>query len=156
MVRQNSIAPAYGSRKASKRVGRGNGSGHGTYSGRGCKGQKARAGNNKMRPGFEGGQLPLIKRLPRKRGFTNIFRTEYSTVNIGELNSFESGSEVTPEKMIAAGIIKSLINPIKILADGDIDRPLTVRANKFSASAKAKIESAGGTVEEVEHAAKAE
>jgi len=156
LVRQNSIAPAYGSRKASKRVGRGNGSGHGTYSGRGCKGQKARAGNNKMRPGFEGGQLPLIKRLPRKRGFTNIFRTEYSTVNIGELNSFESGSEVTPEKMIAAGIIKSLINPIKILADGDIDRPLTVRANKFSASAKAKIESAGGTVEEVEHAAKAE
>ncbi len=156
MVRQNSIAPAYGSRKASKRVGRGNGSGHGTYSGRGCKGQKARAGNNKMRPGFEGGQLPLIKRLPRKRGFTNIFRTEYSTVNIGELNSFESGSEVTPEKMIAAGIIKSLINPIKILADGDIDRPLTVRANKFSASAKSKIESAGGTVEEVEHAAKAE
>ena len=156
MVRQNSIAPAYGSRKASKRVGRGNGSGHGTYSGRGCKGQKARAGNNKMRPGFEGGQLPLIKRLPRKRGFTNIFRTEYSTVNIGELNSFESGSEVTPEKMITAGIIKSLIKPIKILADGDIDRPLTVRANKFSASAKAKIESAGGTVEEVEHAAKAE
>jgi large subunit ribosomal protein L15 len=156
LVRQNSIAPASGSRHASKRVGRGNGSGHGTFSGRGCKGQKARAGNNKMRPGFEGGQLPLIKRLPRKRGFTNIFRIEYSTVNIGELNSFESGSEVTPEQMIAAGIIKSLKNPIKILADGDIDRPLTVKANKFSASAKAKIETAGGTVEEVEHAAKAE
>ena len=156
MVRQNSIAPASGSRHASKRVGRGNGSGHGTFSGRGCKGQKARAGNNKMRPGFEGGQLPLIKRLPRKRGFTNIFRTEYSTVNIGELNSFESGSEVTPEKMIAAGILKSLTNPIKILADGDIDRPLTVKASKFSASARAKIEAAGGTVEEVERAAKAE
>ena len=156
MVRQNSIAPASGSRHASKRVGRGHGSGHGTFSGRGCKGQKARAGNNKMRPGFEGGQLPLIKRLPRKRGFTNIFRTEYSTVNIGELNSFESGSEVTPEKMIATGIIKTLINPIKILADGDIDRPLSIKANKFSASAKAKIEAAGGTVEEVERAAKAE
>lgn len=156
MVRQNSIAPAYGSRHASKRVGRGNGSGHGTFSGRGCKGQKARAGNNKVRPGFEGGQLPLIKRLPRKRGFTNIFRTEYSTVNISELNTFESGSEITPEKMIAAGIIKSLTNPIKILADGDIDRPLAVKANKFSASARAKIEAAGGTVEEVEHAAKAE
>ena len=155
-MKQNNIAPAPGSRHASKRVGRGNGSGHGTFSGRGCKGQKARAGNNKVRPGFEGGQLPLIKRLPSKRGFTNIFRTEYSTVNIGELNTFESGSEVTPEKMIAAGIIKSLTNPIKILADGDIDRPLTVKANKFSASAKAKIEAAGGKVEEVEHAAKAE
>jgi large subunit ribosomal protein L15 len=154
LVRQNSIAPASGSRHASKRVGRGLGSGHGTFSGRGCKGQKARAGNNKMRPGFEGGQLPLIKRLPRKRGFTNIFRTEYSTVNIGELNSFESGSEVTPEKMIATGIIKTLINPIKILADGDIDRPLIVKANRFSASARAKIEAAGGTVEEVERAAK--
>lgn len=156
MVRQNSIAPAPGARKDRKRVGRGNGSGHGTYSGRGCKGQKSRAGNNKMRPGFEGGQLPLIKRLPEKRGFTNIFRKEYSTVSIGELNSFESGSEVTPEKMIAAGIIKSLMKPIKILADGDIDRPLTVKANKFSSSARAKIEAAGGKVEEVEHAAKIE
>lgn len=154
MVRQNNIAPAPGSRKASKRVGRGDGSGHGTYSGRGCKGQKSRAGY-KMRPGFEGGQLPLIKRLPRKRGFTNIFRTEYSTVKVGALNGFDAGSEVTPEKMVAAGIIKSLKNPIKILADGDIDRSLTVRANKFTASARAKIEAAGGKVEEVEHAAKA-
>jgi large subunit ribosomal protein L15 len=107
-----------------------------------------------MRPGFEGGQLPLIKRLPRKRGFTNIFRIEYSTVSIGELNTFESGSEVTPEKMIAAGIIKSLTNPIKILADGDIDRPLIIKANRFSVSARAKIEAAGGTVEEVKRAAK--
>ncbi|MCK4863106.1 MAG: 50S ribosomal protein L15 [Dehalococcoidales bacterium] len=154
MVRQNNIAPAPGSRRASKRVGRGDGSGHGTYSGRGCKGQKSRAGY-KMRPGFEGGQLPLIKRLPRKRGFTNIFRTEYSTVRVGALNTFDSGSEVTPEKMLASGIIKSLAKPIKILADGDIDRSLTVRANKFTASAKAKIEAAGGTVEEVEHAAEA-
>ena len=156
MVKQNSIAPARGSRHASKRVGRGNGSGHGTYSGRGCKGQKARAGNNKVRPGFEGGQLPLIKRLPSKRGFTNIFRTEYCTVNIDQLNKFKSGSEVTPEKLLAAGIIKSLDNPIKILADGDIDHPITVKANKFSASAKAKIEAAGGKVEEVADAAKAE
>ena len=156
MVNQNSIAPARGSRHTSKRVGRGNGSGHGTYSGRGCKGQKARAGNNKVRPGFEGGQLPLIKRLPRKRGFTNIFRTEYSTVSLGELNKFESGSEVTPEIMKAAGIIKSLANPVKILAGGAIDRPLTVKANKFSASAKAKIEAAGGKAEEVANAAKGE
>jgi large subunit ribosomal protein L15 len=156
LVRQDNIAPAPGSRHAAKRVGRGNGSGHGTYSGRGCKGQKARAGNNKMRPGFEGGQLPLIKRLPRKRGFTNIFRTEYSTVNTGALNVFASGSEVTPETMLAAGVIKSLKNPVKVLGDGDIDRPLTVKAHKFSASARAKIEAAGGTVEEVGHAAKAE
>jgi large subunit ribosomal protein L15 len=156
LVKQHNIAPAPGSRHASKRVGRGNGSGHGTFSGRGCKGQKARAGNNKVRPGFEGGQLPLIKRLPRKRGFVNIFKTEYSTVNLGELNKFESGSEVTPETLLAAGIIKTLANPIKILADGEIDRPLTIKANKFSASAKAKIEAAGGKVEEAVHAAKAE
>jgi large subunit ribosomal protein L15 len=155
-VKQNNIAPAPGSRHVRKRVGRGNGSGHGTFSGRGCKGQKARAGNNKVRPGFEGGQLPLIKRLPRKRGFTNIFRTEYSTVNIGELNKFESGSEITSEKMLAAGIIKSLAKPVKVLADGDIDRPLTVKADKFSASARAKIEAAGGKAEEVANAAKAE
>lgn len=152
MVRQNSIAPAPGSRHARKRVGRGNGSGHGTYSGRGCNGQKSRAGY-KMRPGFEGGQLPLIKRLPRKRGFTNIFRTEYSTVNISSLNTFDPGSEVTPEKLVAAGLVKSLRNPIKILADGDINHSLTVKANKFSASARTRIEAAGGTVEEVEYAA---
>ncbi len=155
MVRQDNIAPPPGSKRARKRVGRGNGSGHGTYSGRGCNGQKSRAGY-RIRPGFEGGQLPLIKRLPRKRGFTNIFRTEYSTVNIGSLNTFESGSEVTPEKLVAAGMVKSLRNPIKILADGDINHPLTIKANKFSASAKAKIEAAGGKAEEVEYAAEAE
>jgi large subunit ribosomal protein L15 len=155
LVRQDNIVPAPGSRRAAKRVGRGNGSGHGTYSGRGCKGQKSRAGY-KMRPGFEGGQLPLIKRLPRKRGFTNIFRTEYSTVNTERLNVFDSGSEVTPETMLAAGIIKSLENPVKVLGNGDIDRPLKVKAHKFSASAKAKIEAAGGTIEEVVRAAKDE
>jgi len=154
LVRQNSIAPAPGSRKDRKRVGRGDGSGKGTYSGRGSKGQKSRAGY-KMRPGFEGGQLPLIKRLPRKRGFTNIFRIEYSTVSIGKLSAFESGSEVDLEKMMAAGLVKSLRKPVKVLADGDIKHPLTVKANKFSASAKAKIEAAGGMVEEVEYASKA-
>ena len=107
-----------------------------------------------MRPGFEGGQLPLIKRLPRKRGFTNIFRTEYSVVNLDRLNIFESGSEVTPETLVAAGLVKSRRYPIKILADGDIKHPLTVKANKFSAAAKAKIEAAGGQVEEVGYAAK--
>jgi large subunit ribosomal protein L15 len=156
LVKQHEITPAHGSRHVRKRVGRGTGSGHGTFSGRGCKGQKARTGNNKVRPGFEGGQLPLIKRLPRKRGFTNIFRVEYTTVNTGDLNVLESGSEVTAEILKAAGIIKNTENPIKVLADGEIDRPLTVKANKFSASAKAKIEAAGGKVEEVENAAKAE
>jgi large subunit ribosomal protein L15 len=155
LVKQNDISPAPGSKKAAKRVGRGDGSNRGTYSGRGCKGQKSRAGY-RMRPGFEGGQLPLIERLPRKRGFTNIFRTEYSTIKVGALNAFESGNEVTPEQMVAAGIIKSLKNPIKVLADGDIDRPLNVKAHKFSAAARSKIEAAGGTVEEVAYAAKAE
>ncbi len=154
MLRQNSISPARGSRHTAKRVGRGNGSGHGTYSGRGCKGQKARAGNAKFRPGFEGGQLPLIKRLPRKRGFINIFRVEYNIVSVGALNKFESGTEVTPEARLSAGILKTIARPVKVLADGEIDRPLTVKAHKFSATAKAKIEAAGGKAEEVEHAAK--
>jgi large subunit ribosomal protein L15 len=93
--------------------------------------------------------------LPRKRGFVNIFRKEYSVVNIGKLSTFESGSEVTPEKLVAAGLVKSLRNPIKILAEGEIARPISVKANKFSAVAKAKIEAAGGKVEEVKHAAEA-
>ena len=153
-MRQDELSPAPGSKKQRKRVGRGDGSGHGTYSGRGCKGQKSRAGY-KMRPGFEGGQLPLIKRLPRKRGFVNIFRIEYSVVNLDKLNIFESGSEVTPEKLVAMGIVKSLHHPIKILANGNINRPLVIKANKFSAVAKAKIEAAGGQAEEVGHAAEA-
>ncbi len=151
-MRQNELSPAPGSKKSRKRVGRGDGSGHGTYSGRGCKGQKSRAGF-KVRPGFEGGQLPLIKRLPQKRGFVNIFRTEYSTISINKLNMFESGSEVTPERLVAAGLVKSLRHPVKILADGDINYPLLVKAHKFSTAAKAKIEAAGGRVEEVGHAA---
>jgi large subunit ribosomal protein L15 len=151
-VRQDELSPPPGAKKSRKRVGRGDGSGHGTYSGRGCKGQKSRSGY-KMSRGFEGGQLPLIQRLPRKRGFVNIFGTEYSVVNIGQLNTFEAGSEVTPERLVAAGVVKSLRQPIKILAEGDINHPLVVKANKFSAAAKAKIEAAGGTVEEVGHAA---
>ena len=153
-MRQDELSPAPGSKKSRKRVGRGDGSGHGTYSGRGCKGQKSRSGYNIPR-GFEGGQLPLIQRLPRKRGFVNIFKTKYSLVNISKLNIFESGSEVTPERLVVAGVVKSLRHPIKILADGDINHPLVIKANKFSAAAKAKIEAAGGRVEEVGHAAKA-
>ena len=153
-MRQDELSPPPGSKKDRKRVGRGDGSGHGTYSGRGCKGQKSRSGY-RMSRGFEGGQLPLIRRLPRKRGFTNIFRIEYSIVNIDKLNMFEAGSEVTPEKLVAAGVVKSLRYPIKILAEGNIEHSLVVRANKFSTAAKAKIEAAGGKVEEVEYAAKA-
>ena len=154
-MRQDELSPGRrGSRRGRKRVGRGDGSGHGTYSGRGVKGQKSRSGFSRKR-GFEGGQLPLIKRLPRKRGFTNIFRTEYSLVNIGMLDRFEAGSEVTPERLVEAGVVKSLGKPIKILARGDISQPLSVKANAFSAAAKAKIEAAGGNVEEIGHAAKA-
>ena len=145
---QEKLSPPPGAKKARKRVGRGDGSGRGTYSGRGSKGQKSRAGY-KMRPGFEGGQLPLIKRLPEKRGFHNPFRTEYTTVKIGQLGIFEPESEVTPEKLAAARIVKSLKQPIKILAGGEISHPLVVKANKFSAAAKAKIEAAGGKTEEI-------
>jgi large subunit ribosomal protein L15 len=152
---QEKLSPPPGAKKAKKRVGRGDGSGHGTYSGRGSKGQKSRAGY-KMRPGFEGGQLPLIKRLPEKRGFHNPFRTEYSTVKIGQLGIFEPGSEVTLEKLLDVGMVKSLRRPVKILAGGEISHPLVVKAHKFSAAAKAKIEAAGGKAEEVGHAAQSD
>ncbi len=148
-MRQELLSPATGSKKDRKRVGRGNGSGHGTYSGKGCKGQKSRAGNNKVRPGFEGGQLPLIKRLPRKRGFTNIFRVEYEVVNLSSLNVFEAGSEITADKLVEAGIIKNTRKPVKILSHGDLNQALTVKADKFSAAAKARIEACGGTAVEV-------
>ncbi len=149
-MEQHEISPPAGSRKDRKRVGRGDGSGHGTYSGRGCKGQKSRSGY-RMRPGFEGGQLPIIKRLPRKRGFTSMFRKEYTIVKLDALNMFEANSEVTPETLLNAGVVKSLKLPLKILADGDIKHPLTVRADKFSAAAKTKLEAAGGKAVEVSH-----
>lgn len=154
-MRLENLKPAPGTRKNRKRVGRGNGSGHGTYSGRGAKGQKARAGFG-IRPGFEGGQLPMIKRLPRQRGFTNIFRTEYSVVPVGSLNVFTPGSEVTPEEMLNTGLVRSMKNPVKILAQGEINHPLTVKAHRFSAAAREKIEAAGGKAEEVAFASKAD
>ncbi len=147
MVRQHELAPPEGAKKNRKRVGRGDGS-RGTYSGRGLKGQKSRSGYSR-KPGFEGGQLPLIKRLPRKRGFTNIFRIEYTIVSLDKLNVFSAGSEVTAEKLVAAGLVKSLRKPIKILADGQIKHALVVKVNKFSATAKAQIEAAGGQAEVV-------
>ena len=147
-MKQNELSPAPGSKKDRKRVGRGDSSGHGTYSGRGQKGQKSRAGG-KMRPGFEGGQLPLIKRLPKKRGFNNLFRIEYSIVNVSDLNSFEAGAEITAESLKSAGLIKSTRKPLKVLAGGELGRALTVKAHKFSEAAKTKIEGAGGKAEEV-------
>jgi large subunit ribosomal protein L15 len=147
-MQQNELYPAPGSRKNRKRVGRGNGSGHGTFSGRGIKGQKSRSGVQIQR-GFEGGQLPIIKRLPRKRGFHNLYRVEYSPVNVGALCLFDAGTEVTTEVLYKAKLVDSLTRPVKILADGDIKNAITVKANKFSEAAKAKIEAAGGKVEEI-------
>ncbi|HEX76493.1 MAG TPA: 50S ribosomal protein L15 [Dehalococcoidia bacterium] len=143
---QSRLKPPIGAKHSRKRVGRGDGSGHGTYSGRGCKGQKARSGGG-VHPSFEGGQLPLIKRLPRKRGFVNIFRTEYNIVNVGKLKVFAPNAEVTPQELLKVRLIKSLKQPVKILGDGEIDRPLMVRVNKFSAAAERKIVAAGGKVE---------
>jgi large subunit ribosomal protein L15 len=151
-VRQDELHPAPGSKKDTKRFGRGYGSGHGGYAGRGCKGQKSRS-SVKLPRGFEGGQIPLTKRLPQKKGFKNPFRIEYCVVSLEKLNRFESGAEVTPEKLFEMGIIKTLNSPIKVLADGEIDRPLTIKADKFSSTAKAKIEKAGGKAEELENEA---
>ncbi len=148
MMRQYELSPAPGSKHCRKRVGHGLGSGHGRYSGKGIKGQKSRSGVH-LPPYFEGGQLPLVKRLPRKRGFVNIFKVEYSVVNVGKLNRFEPKSIVSRYELLALRLISSARKPVKILSHGNIDRPLVVKANKFSAAAKAKIEAAGGVVEEV-------
>jgi large subunit ribosomal protein L15 len=147
-MQQHNLKPSTGATHKRKRVGRGDGSGHGSYSGRGCKGQKARAGGG-VRLGFEGGQLALIKRLPRKRGFFNIFKTEYSIVNVGELKTFSANAEITIKELFDIGLIKSFKHPVKILGNGDIDRPLVVKANKFSAAAEKKIVAAGGKVEAI-------
>jgi large subunit ribosomal protein L15 len=151
-VRQDELHPAAGAKKATKRFGRGYGSGHGACSGRGNKGQKSRSGHD-IPKGFEGGQMPLIKRLPQKRGFKNKFKIEYNLVTLQSLNIFKSGSEVTPETLLEAGLIKAPKQPVKILADGELNHPLTVKANKFSETAKAKIEKLGGKAEELENAA---
>ena len=155
MIRLDTLSSAPGSRKGKKRVGRGDGSRKGSFSGRGCKGQKARAGF-RMKPGFEGGQLPIIKRLPSQRGFTNIFKTEFDVVNVGQLTVFEAGTEVDLVKLVTAGLVKTGQKLVKILGDGEIDRPLTVKADKFTATAKAKIEAAGGKIEEVADEASAD
>lgn len=147
-MQQHELRPSPGSRKARKRVGRGNASGHGTYSTRGMKGQQARAGSG-PRPGFEGGQTPLIRRLPVRRGFHNPFRVEYTPVNLRDLAKFSSGSEVTPESLRELRIVRNLARPIKLLGTGEVTAALTVRAHRVSAGARAKIEAAGGSVEEL-------
>lgn len=134
-----------GTRKKRNRVGRGMSSGNGKTSGRGHKGQGQRSGGG-TRPGFEGGQTPLFQRLP-KRGFTNINRKEYAIVNLDVLNRFEEGTEVTPELLLEEGVVSKLNEGIKILGNGAIEKKLTVKAHKFSAQAKAAIESAGGQTE---------
>lgn len=147
-MRQNELSPTPGSKRGRKRIGRGVGSGHGTYACRGSKGQKSRSGGG-VGLRFEGGQTPLVKRLPHKRGFTNIFRTDYALVNLRRLKSFGQGVEVTPERLVAAGLVLSLKKPIKILGDGELQQPLVVKANKFSQAARKKIEAAGGRVKEI-------
>ena len=142
------LRPPKGSKRARKRVGRGNASGHGTYSGRGVKGQKARAGH-KPKLGFEGGQTRLIKRMPRRRGFTNIFRKEYSAVNLRDLERFQAGTEVTPELLKESGVLRTLRRPVKVLATGELTKAIKVKVHKFSATAKEKIEAAGGTAQEI-------
>jgi len=147
-LRPHDLRPVPGSRHRRKRVGRGDGSGHGSYSGRGIKGQKARSGRE-PRLGFEGGQNPLIKRLPFKRGFVNIFRVEYATVNLKALGRFPPETRVTPQLLHQVGIIKDERRPVKILGDGELTKPLTILAHSFSQKAKEKIEAAGGRWEEV-------
>ena len=144
-MKLHDLKPAVGATTAPKRLGRGTGSGLGKTSGKGHKGAKARSGGGK-RPGFEGGQIPLMRRIP-KRGFTNKFRTEYATVNVERLNIFEDGAVVSPVELIQAGILKNVQDGVKILGNGEITRKLTVQANKFTATAKEKIEAAGGKVE---------
>ena len=144
-MKLHELQPAIGSTTAPKRLGRGVGSQLGKTSGKGHKGAKARSGGGK-RPGFEGGQMPLTMRLP-KRGFTNIFRKEYVAINVDRLEIFEDGMVVTPVELIQYGIIKNVEDGIKILGNGELTKKLTVKASKFTASAKEKIEAVGGTCE---------
>ncbi len=134
-----------GSTRARKRRGRGNATGQGKTGGRGMNGQKQRSGG-KVRLGFEGGQMPLYRRLP-KRGFTNIWGTTYAIINVGDLAGFESGAEVTPEILKDMGILKKLEDGVKVLGDGELKTSITVKASKFSKAAKEKIEAAGGKAE---------
>lgn len=145
-MKLHELRPAEGSTKSRKRVGRGNGSGLGNTAGRGHKGQKARSGGG-VRPGFEGGQMPTIRRLP-KRGFNNNFSKEYTVINVSDLEErFENGAEVTIEALFATGLIKKVQDGVKVLGNGDLTKPLTVKVQKVSKTAAEKITAAGGKVE---------
>jgi large subunit ribosomal protein L15 len=144
-MKLHTLKPAEGSRKARKRVGRGHGSGHGKTSGRGHKGQNARSGGG-VRPGFEGGQNPIYRRLP-KRGFKNPNRKVYAIVNLKTLDQFAEGTEVTPELLLEKGVVKNLKDGVKILGDGELSKRLTVKAHKFSQTAEEKITAVGGATE---------
>ena len=144
-MKLHELGPAAGSTTAPKRLGRGVGSGLGKTSGKGHKGAKARSGGGK-RPGFEGGQMPLYRRVPKK-GFTNIFRTEYATVNVGQLEVFDNGTVVTAAMIKEAKIIRKTLDGVKVLGNGELTKKLTVEAAKFTASAKEKIEALGGKAE---------
>lgn len=146
-MKLNELRPAEGATKKRKRVGRGDGSGHGGTSCRGSKGQNARSGGG-VRPGFEGGQMPLSRRLP-KRGFYNKFRKEIAIVNIGQLAVFPKGSVVDADALMTSGIVKKPGDAIKVLGKGTIDHPLTVKVNGISRGAREKIEASGGTIEVV-------
>ena len=144
-MKLHELSPAEGSKKAVKRIGRGPASGQGKTAGKGHKGQKARAGRG-MRPGFEGGQMPLYRRLP-KRGFKNIFAKEYSEVNVEQLNRFEDNAVVDPVALVEAGILKNVLDGVRVLGSGELSKALTVRAQGFTKGAQQKIEAAGGKVE---------
>lgn len=144
-MKLHELAPAAGSKKDVKRIGRGPASGQGKTAGKGHKGQKARAGRG-MRPGFEGGQMPLQRRLP-KRGFNNIFAKEITAVNVSALNVFEDGAVVDVEALVNAGLVKKALDGVKVLGNGEISKKLTVKANAFSDAAKQKIEAVGGKAE---------
>ena len=144
-MKLHDLSLAAGAKKVSKRIGRGMGSGTGKTCGRGHNGQKSRSGYSQKR-GFEGGQMPLIRRIP-KRGFTNIFTTEYTIINPDQLNRFEDGATVTIDDMLNCGVARKLQDGIKILGNGEVTKKLTVQCNKISDSAKSKIEAAGGKVE---------
>jgi large subunit ribosomal protein L15 len=146
-MRLNKLFPAPKSIKKRKRVGRGCSSGHGFTSGRGSKGQNARAGGG-VKANFEGGQMPLYRRIP-KRGFNNVFKKDYSIVNIEKLNMFNDGDIVSSKELISKGVIKKVVDGIKILAKGSLTKKLTIKANKFSQKAVKEIESAGGKIEVV-------
>jgi len=144
----NNLKPKKGSRHAKKRVGRGPGSGHGKTAARGEKGQKSRSGFSRQ-PGFEGGQMPLHRRLP-KRGFTNIFKRDYAVVNVSDLERFDNGATVGEAELRKAGLVKGQHDGIKVLGDGKLSKKLTVSATKFSATARKQIEAAGGTCQEIQ------